>query len=513
MSPYHSDRQREAQNATKNIAHGPHAGANGRLTSLSVVPADDADYARVIVELVRGRSVSREVLASLPAVPVDWSGLANVVNGTAALDQRAAEVRRWLDGLESYHPADVVAEIRRAYQEAEERPPGEEGATQPRPFSLDLINSADFFAEVYRLEWHIRGLMVKGQSAVFGGPQKSLKTSILIDWLISLASGTRFLGRFEVPTATRAALISGESGRMVIQANAKQICIARGIPYSDVDKAHWGFALPQLTNAEHLKTLRKTISDLGLEAIALDPLYLALLAGGSNIDPNDMFQMGPLLNDVANTCLDGGCTPLLAHHFVKNRLDPFGPPDMSELAHAGIGQAMRQWMLVSRREKYDAEIGIHRLHFNYGGSAGHSGELQIDIETGRIAEDLNAGRKWSVTVLTPTEGRVARQEQAQSEKQRRDAEKKAQQEQEKENSEREAMQQAIKAFRKEGNRKLTAKKLRTATGWRAEKADRILFRLAEDGFIRSAQVPVDMGNGTTKDHAGYELIEEGRIAS
>lgn len=95
---------------------------------------------------------------------------------------------------------------------------------------------------------------------------------------------------------------------------------------------------------------------------------------------------------------------------------------MGELAYAGIGQFMRQWMLTSRRERYDAESGMHPLYFHYGGSAGHSGELHIDIETGVVDEDFR-GRRWRVNVSTPGESRVARDQQVKADKERKEEEK------------------------------------------------------------------------------------------
>ena len=333
-----------------------------------------------------------------------------------AADNGESGIARSLDHIESRDPHSID-DHRQALERARSL-----AKAGPKPFDLDLIDTETFFGETYSLNWLIKGLMVKDQPCVFGGPQKSLKTSILIDLAISATSGTPFLGRFTVPEFVPVALISGESGRAVIQANAKEICRARELPFDQAAGIHWGFNLPRLSNAEHMAAVAKSIGDRGLKLILLDPLYLALLAEGVDIDPKDMFQMGPLLADVAATCIGAGATPVLCHHFVKKRDDPFGAPDMGELAYAGIGQFMRQWMLTCRRRRYEPETGIHELYFSYGGSAGHSGELHLDIDTGRIDDELQ-GRRWNVSVLTPGEGAAVRQEQAKAEKERLAAEK------------------------------------------------------------------------------------------
>jgi hypothetical protein len=121
-----------------------------------------------------------------------------------------------------------------------------------------------------------------------------------------------------------------------------------------------------------------------------------------------MFSFGPVLANFGQLCLEAGCLPILAHHFTKSREDPFAPPELIELAYGGISQWARQWMLVSRREKYAPGVP-HKLHWVHGGSFGHSGELSLDIDTGTIADDFS-GRKWDVTVTTPGQVAQARQQ-------------------------------------------------------------------------------------------------------
>jgi len=245
-------------------------------------------------------------------------------------------------------------------------------ADAPPAFDLGLIDTATFFGTEYPYRWLVEGVLLAGENCVLGGPSKSLKTCILIDLAISLASATPFLGRFPVPTPVRVALISGESGRRAIQANAKQVCLERSLPFERAAGVYWGFVLPQLSNADHLSILRQTIIDQKLEVVILDPLYLSLLAGSSGINPGDMFAMGPLLAQVGRVCEEAGAMAVLCHHTVKRRDNPYDPIELDELAFSGIGQWMRQWLLISRRERFQPDSGVHRLHFNYGGSSNHS---------------------------------------------------------------------------------------------------------------------------------------------
>ncbi len=400
-------------------------GANNGTANGFIDPGQVA-HAKTIRKLALGNPVPEKTLLSLPAKPFDWSGLANYLINTPDITRRPPLIRQWIEN-QTHLPPDAAALLRRTFHRADDEPDDEESDDEanegPPPFSLGLVGTAEFFAETYRLDWLARGILVADQMGVIGGPSKSLKTSILIDLAISLASGSPFLGRFAIPEPVPVALISGESGRAVIQANAKRVCESKGISYEDAGKVSWGFALPALTNAEHLAVLRKAIQSGGFKVVMVDPLYMSLLAGNVQVDAKNMYEMGPILDVVARTCLDEGCTPIVAHHFVKKREDPYGPAVLDDLAFSGVGQFVRQWMLLARRERYDPETGVHKFTFTYGGSAGHSGEMHLDIDTGQITEDLDRGRKWSVQVSTPSEGRAIREEKEKELRETREAEK------------------------------------------------------------------------------------------
>lgn len=427
------------------------------------------------------------------------------------------DIEQWLELRDAQGPPELVAELRRLADaapvvdwdrsDAPEKEKDKEKEAAPR-FSLELVDSATFFGQEYRLDWLVKGVVVRGDAAAMGGPTKSLKTSILIDLAVSLASATPFLGRFDVPQSRRVALISGESGRRAIQSSARQVCLSRDLTSRDIANVFWGFTLPQLTNAEHLAVIRKTIEDNGLECIVIDPFYLTVLAGNAGVDVKSMFEMGPLLNDVARTCIEAGCTPIIAHHFTKKREDPFGPPELTDFAYGGFTNFIRQWMMVSPRERFDAEIGLFKLHFYFGGSAGHCGEHAVDIEVGKLDPDMDR-RCWKVTIASPSEERAARQEQRKAEAERKAEEKRKAADAEKDREECELIAVAVAALKGEPERKATARRLRLILGCRADKADRIIVRMEKSGLVRPVDdVRVSTGKGRFKDSPGYQLSDD-----
>lgn len=376
-------------------------------------------------------------------------------------------------------------------------PPGD--APPPEPFRLGLTGSREFFGTAYTLAWHVTKLLVKGEPCVLGGPSKSLKTSVAIDLAVSLATATRFLGRFEVPAPARVILISGESGRPIIQANARAVCAARGIADpAGMEGLLWGFTLPQLTVAEHMDALRAAIVEHRAEVVIVDPFYMTLPA---DVDPKNMFMMGPVLSAYAEGCLALGATPVLLHHFTKKRDDPTAPPDMAELAFAGIAQWMRQWMLLARRTPFRPEEAVHSMFFCYGGSAGHCGELHLDIDTGRIDEDFG-GRRWDVRITTPGEGMTQEREQHRADQLRKEEERAREAE---ERKARQARDDAGRMHRTmlELDRPETLSRIRGMVNLSGDRALAAVLHLEREGLARRAAVTVRTGTGA-REVEGYE---------
>jgi hypothetical protein len=233
---------------------------------------------------------------------------------------------------------------------------------------------------------------------------------------LSLATGTRFLGSFDVYKPVRVALISGESGEHTLQETARRICSAKGVAFPDANVL-WAFDLPQLANPAHLDELCGGIETHEIDVLIVDPLYLCLLAGdvAKNLDAANLYHVGPLFRELGKAVLGVACTPILVHHSTKHV--PAGEPlELESLAYAGVAEFARGWLLLNRRESYDPDArGSHRLWLSAGGSCGQCGVWALDIEEGELGEDF-AGRKWEVSIRTASDVRGERAEEANTEK-------------------------------------------------------------------------------------------------
>lgn len=267
-----------------------------------------------------------------------------------------------------------------------------------------FMTPQQFAQAEFKLDWLIPKVLVAGQACIVGGPSKTLKTSIMIDLAVSLGAGSpaRFLGKFSVAKdGIRVGFISGESGGATIKEIFRRVCAVRGsdLPSCSV---YPEFRLPRLSQAQELQHLTGQIRHHGLQVIIIDPIYLSLLAGNAHAKATNLFDMGPLLKNITESCLEAGATPILVHHTTK-RLPPanssglFEPIDLEDLAMSGFSEFARQWMLINRRKRYQDGSGEHELYVRIGGSAGFNNLWAVDIDEGKLDEDFN-GRKWIVTV-------------------------------------------------------------------------------------------------------------------
>ena len=270
---------------------------------------------------------------------------------------------------------------------------------------FEMLDLAALMALKEEHRWLIEGVLAANQPCVIGGPKKSLKTSVAIAMAISIATGTDFLGEFVTRGKRPVGIFSAESGRITLRDLAKRLLerLGASCPSYENIPLHMCFDVPKFSDESDLKALAYYIRQHHLEVVIIDPLYLCALAGSKSGDASNMYHMGPLFRQAAEACLTAGATPIFVHHSrkapnsPKDKWSKFAPPDLDDLAFAGISEFARQWLLLSRREAYVPHEGVHRLWMSVGGSAFGGRIHGLTVEEGECDNKFE-GRKWITTV-------------------------------------------------------------------------------------------------------------------
>lgn len=181
---------------------------------------------------------------------------------------------------------------------------------------------------------------------------------------------------------------------------ARRIAQEMGLWLCEVDGFYLSPDVPKIGQMPHSKALDEVLDATQPDVIAIDPAYLSL----PGADAGNLFLQGEVLSILNTLARERNATVILAHHTRKNgKADPYGPCELQDASWSGFAEWARQWLLLSRRERYEPGSGLHRLWLSAGGSAGHSGLYGLDIDEG--AFDASRQRTWKVDVLPPDEAR------------------------------------------------------------------------------------------------------------
>ena len=284
-------------------------------------------------------------------------------------------------------------------------------STGPVPNGPEILTLADVLARQVTADYVVPGLLAADCPGVVGGLFKSLKTSFALDLFISIGTGTPCLGFFPVNRLASATYFCGEGGLAFVCDVCKRICRAKGIDGADakLNLVPW---IPTLDTSQHLTVLADVLRKTAPEFVFIDPLYVAL--GEASREASNVYVMGQRMQALLRACEPTHTTPILVHHFKKNR-DENSPASLADLSQAGLAEFAGQWCLLSRQSAYDPERpGSHDLWLTLGSRLGHSARWSVQVEEGR--QDSPGGRYWQTQVASPEDARDKVQQQREQER-------------------------------------------------------------------------------------------------
>jgi hypothetical protein len=343
------------------------------------------------------------------------------------------------------------------------------------------LTAAELDAGDFEQRYLIPGILAEGQPGGIYAPFKTLKTSFAVDLCLSCATAFPFLGHFPIAAPVPTAIMSGESGMSALQSIARRVCRARGCSLDQVADFHITAVLPRLGDPADMRRIGRFIVAKRLKLLCIDPAYLCMDCGD---DAGNLFLMGRFLKPIAELCASTGCTIKVLHHNNRKNADSFRPAELSHVAWSGFAEFSAQWILISRRSRFDKENGNSEVWLNVGGRAGHCGLYCVDVHEGR--HENAGGRVWEVTAVhTASETRAAAAE-AQVDQRKTKREQKLAKETPKH---REAVLKALRAF-PDGE---TAKILRDTARLSGTKFSPIIADLVSDGTVEPCKIPKGFG--------------------
>lgn len=322
------------------------------------------------------------------------------------------DISNWLD---AGNTVDDLINLELAQPEisaADLSPTDQAPADEPSGIVYRSYTMAELAAMEFVTEYAIEGVYEKMAHLVVGAPKKGLKTNTILDFAVSLASGSPWLGKFRVLQRMRIGVMSGESGMPTIKETIDRICCSKELDMAQVDGLIVTPDLPKISDPAHVDALVEWVKQYKFGAVVLDPFYLLL---GGEADVANLFAQGEKLRTIGDAVNSAGAGVVLIHHLKKNTITEANQPsELGDLSHAGIAEWARQWLLWSRRATYQPGTGYHPLWLTVGGSSGHSGLYAVDVNEG--AYSPGTPRYWQVDITTAGEARDTAKERRDEER-------------------------------------------------------------------------------------------------
>lgn len=259
---------------------------------------------------------------------------------------------------------------------------------------LELTRHFEIFAPANMPNFIIRDLMFETGALMIGGQNKTFKTTIGLDLVVSLATGRSFLNEFEIECATKnIAIFSSETQDYLMTQYLGTVLVAKGLTPSDFRKSFTinstvpPFVMQNDGRMKRNLRFEQYLQDKKPDVVLFDPLYRMFLG----VNQADISSMGQALEFVELTCTRYGAMPIFCHHSRKPTTmqgAEFPVMTLNDLSGAGGGAFCRQWLLLSHTRRY--VNGSGRLNVCIGASGADEHQWIIDIET----YDDDRNRVW-----------------------------------------------------------------------------------------------------------------------
>lgn len=224
------------------------------------------------------------------------------------------------------------------------------------------------------VQWLVDNVFSCDQPTIFGAKQKSLKTTLLTDLAVSLASGMAWLGKFEVSQRRRVLFVTGEASEAAAIRKVRRAARSRNLRREDFTDCLRieAITFPTLPSESDCHAVAAAVTAHGIEVVILDPLYMGL----QGINTSNLTEVGPAMRQFMAACRPANV--IIAHH-VKKTASFDDAPNLEDLSQAGIAEFAGNYWLMGRMSEYTGD-GMHELAIRYGGRDEQFGLLKLEFD-------------------------------------------------------------------------------------------------------------------------------------
>lgn len=175
--------------------------------------------------------------------------------------------------------------------------------------------------------WLVRGFWGRRSHGIVAGMPKCFKSTLVHDLIVSVASGTKFLGQFPVEEPGPVLVIQNENADYIMKDRTEKIILDRGLVGEaeriTSKKLHIEFPpdLPitflnqqgfTLSNEDHRNQVESLIRNIKPVLVVFDPLYLMF-----DGDLNSSKELNPILNWLLSLKTQYKTSVMVIHHYNK----------------------------------------------------------------------------------------------------------------------------------------------------------------------------------------------------
>lgn len=186
---------------------------------------------------------------------------------------------------------------------------------EPARPALEFVTIAELIDQVDNAEpvgWLVETVWPADAYGVIAAEQKAGKTWAVLDLVVSVAAGLRWMGHFDIDVAGPVVVFLGEGGKRKMLRRLRALAASKGIDLDGLP-IELCFRVPHLTSKEHLAEVRRRVVETSPRLVVIDPLYLA--AKGAK--GSQLYEMGEHLEAVQYICQEASSALVIIHHWNK----------------------------------------------------------------------------------------------------------------------------------------------------------------------------------------------------